>query len=253
VIDSLPYIVFWKDSDLRYLGCSQTFAEAGGCASPDEMVGKSDYELAWREQADNFRADDAEVMWTRSGKFRIIEQQRRADGALLWNETSKVPLIDAAGQLVGILGAYQDITEQKQAEQERLRQQEAIIDAQAATLLELSTPLIPVAEGVLVLPLVGSIDQRRSEQIMETVLEGISSHQAESVVIDITGVRMVDTQVADALLRTARAVNLLGAQVILSGISGEVAQTLVQLGSGLGQLVTRRTLQDSIRYALGQA
>ena len=88
---------------------------------------------------------------------------------------------------------------------------------------------------------------------MEVLLEGIALHQAEVVLLDISGVRVVDTQVADALLRAARAVKLLGAQVILNGISAEIAQTIVHLGADMSQISTQADLQAGLRYALGRS
>jgi rsbT co-antagonist protein RsbR len=144
----------------------------------------------------------------------------------------------------------EDLSSRQQSFDEELQRREAIIDAQASALAELSTPLIPLKEGVLLMPLVGAIDSRRAQQVMEALLEGIGSYQAETAILDITGVRVVDTQVADALLRAARAAKLLGATVFLSGISAEIAQTLVQLGADLSQVVTFGTLQTAVSRAL---
>jgi rsbT co-antagonist protein RsbR len=139
-----------------------------------------------------------------------------------------------------------------EAELLRAEEREALIAAQQAALAELSTPLIPLAEGVIAMPIVGAIDSGRAQRIMEALLEGISFQQAETAILDITGVRVVDTQVADALLRAAQAAKLLGARVVLTGISAEVAQAIVHLGANLGSVVTRSNLQSGIAYALDQ-
>ena len=128
---------------------------------------------------------------------------------------------------------------------------ERMIQAQALQIRELSTPLIPLHTGLLALPLVGTIDSHRASQIMETLLEGIARQQADVVIMDITGVPVVDTAVGNHLLQAARAAELLGARVILVGISAEVAQTMVQLGINLSQIVTLATLQAGIEHALG--
>ncbi len=120
------------------------------------------------------------------------------------------------------------------------------------TIRALSTPVVPVTDEILVVPLVGGIDTQRAQQIMETILEGISDHQADTVIVDITGVPVVDTSVANHLLQAARATRLLGAQVILTGISPDVAQTIVDLGIDLSGVVTRRNLQQGIAYAMGE-
>jgi anti-anti-sigma regulatory factor len=148
----------------------------------------------------------------------------------------------------------QDIRERKHAEA-ALRQlivQEETIRAQQATLAELSTPLIPLSTQVLVMPLIGSVDSRRAQQVIETLLQGISGSAARVAILDITGVPVVDTQVANALVRAAQAVKLLGAQVVLTGIRPEVAQTLVGLGTSLGEIVTCSSLQSGIAYATTQ-
>jgi rsbT co-antagonist protein RsbR len=117
---------------------------------------------------------------------------------------------------------------------------------------ELSNPIIPVYNGVLVVPLVGRVDSARAQTLTEALLEAIAREQAEMVLLDITGVAVVDTSVANHLMQTARAASLLGSQVVLVGISAEVAQTLVQLGLDLGRLVTLSNLQTGIEYALAQ-
>jgi rsbT co-antagonist protein RsbR len=145
-----------------------------------------------------------------------------------------------------------DISERRRAAEESLALQEQVIAAQQAALRELSTPLIPIAEGVVAMPLIGSIDSGRAQLVIETLLTGVASLRAETTILDITGVPVVDTQVANALLRAAQAVKLLGARVILTGIRPEVAQTLVGLGVDLSGIITRGTLQDGIAEALGR-
>ncbi|MEM8535639.1 MAG: STAS domain-containing protein [Chloroflexota bacterium] len=119
-----------------------------------------------------------------------------------------------------------------------------------AAVQELSTPIIPVYSGVLVLPLIGQIDSRRAQSVTESLLESIAEEQAELVIIDITGIVTIDTSVANHLMKTARAASLLGSQVILVGISAEVAQTLIFLGVDLENIVTLGDLQSGIEYAL---
>jgi anti-anti-sigma regulatory factor len=146
---------------------------------------------------------------------------------------------------------FENITELKRAE-EALRQSIALeetVRAQQATLAELSTPLIPFSDHVMVMPLIGSVDSRRAQQVIDTLLQGISTSGAQVAILDITGVPVVDTQVANALIRAAQAVKLLGAQVVLTGIRPEVAQTLVGLGTDLSGVTTRSSLQSGIAYA----
>ena len=119
-----------------------------------------------------------------------------------------------------------------------------------AALRELSTPVIRVHDRILLLPLVGAIDSARAHQIMETVLLRVTEDQAKVLILDIAGVPVVDTKVADHLLKTTASVRLLGAQTILTGISAQVARTIVQLGVDISAMHTRSRLQEGIELAL---
>jgi rsbT co-antagonist protein RsbR len=127
-------------------------------------------------------------------------------------------------------------------------QLEAIARHQAA-IRELSTPVIRVHEGILLLPLVGTIDTQRAEQLMESVLLRVAEEQAQITIIDIAGVPVVDTRVAEHLLSTTEAVRLLGGQTILSGISPTVAKTVVNLGVDISVMQTRSRLAEALELA----
>lgn len=117
ILDHIPQRVFWKDRDSVYLGCNRNFAEAAGVASPQELVGKTDYDLAWtEEETKSYRECDRRVMELDAPALHIIESQRQADGKQAWLDTNKIPLHDGAGRVVGILGTYEDITERQNAE-----------------------------------------------------------------------------------------------------------------------------------------
>ncbi len=119
-----------------------------------------------------------------------------------------------------------------------------------AAIRELSTPVIRMYDRVLLLPLVGTVDSHRAEQVMETLLLRVTDDQAKAVIIDIAGVAVVDTRVADHLLKTTSAVRLLGAETILTGISAQVARTIVQLGVDISSMHTRSRLADGMELAL---
>jgi anti-anti-sigma regulatory factor len=119
-----------------------------------------------------------------------------------------------------------------------------------AVVLELSAPLLPLLPGVLVLPLIGAIDARRAERILEAELEAIIREQAEVVLVDITGTSVVDTGVAMQIIRSAEAARLLGCRTILVGVQPEIAQTLVGLGVDLRGIATRSTLAVGLQEAL---
>jgi len=185
-----------------------------------------------------------------NGAWRGTLNYRRRDGSIVPCQASSFLIQSAAGDAAVIASIVRDLTEQQRAEQERIALQDQVIAAQQAALRELSTPLIPLADHVVAMPLIGSVDSMRAQQIIDELLAGVSAHRATTAIIDITGVPVVDTQVAGAFLRAAQAVELLGARVVLTGIRPEVAQTLVGIGVNLGSIVTRATLQDGIAYVL---
>ncbi|MFZ6183613.1 PAS domain S-box protein [Nannocystis pusilla] len=155
------------------------------------------------------------------------------------------------GQAEEVLELNTDITAYKRAEAEEAQRQQLLL-AQAQAIQELSTPLIPVTDEILVMPIIGTVDTIRAKQITEAILRGVSESRARFVILDITGVLVVDTAVAGALLRTAHAARLLGTEVIITGIRPEIAQTLVQIEANFERLVTRGTLQSGIAFALGK-
>ncbi len=372
IIDNIPQSIFWKNHDLTYLGCNRAFARSIGYDDPDEVIGKTDFDMPWKPFAEKYRADDRQVMETDTAIYNYEEPFQDQEQIPGWARTSKIPLHDSAtGRVTSLLGIYENITarkraeeelrtfkalvdnapdsigvtaldgsliyanrayqkltgygeallgkivmelytdspdvldaafrqmleqgawqgeltlrcqhgelipiqmssvtikdaegrplafgaisrdmrEQRRAEQERLALQEEVIAAQRQALRELSTPLIPLADRIVAMPLIGSIDSARSQDIMETLLQGVADSHATTAIIDITGVPVVDTQVASALIQTAQAVRLLGAQVIVTGIRPEIAQTLVGIGIDLRGIVTRGSLQTGIAYALQQ-
>lgn len=127
---------------------------------------------------------------------------------------------------------------------------ERTVSLQKIALQELSAPLIPVFEGITVMPLVGTIDTERARQIMENLLSGAVKHRSEVVLIDITGVPVVDTMVAHHIIQAADAVRLIGAKCMLVGIRPEIAQTIVNLGIDLNQFTTKNSLKKGIEAAL---
>lgn len=137
-------------------------------------------------------------------------------------------------------------TAAKQRALAELDQKVALIERQRAAIVALSTPLLHVWDDVIALPLIGVIDQQRGEQIMERLLDEITRRRARFVILDVTGVEMVDTHTADHFLRVARAAALLGATCVMTGIRPAVAQTLVALGADLGSLVTKATLGEGL-------
>lgn len=131
--------------------------------------------------------------------------------------------------------------------QEIERKNQEIADRASMALRELSTPIISVWDGVLTLPIIGMVDTARGAEMTEQLLARVSSDQAEYVVIDITGVSVVDTRTADSFIRMSEAVRLVGAQCFLTGISPAIAQTIAQLGIDTTRIRTLRRLSDALK------
>lgn len=236
IIDHFPAVIYIRDRDGRFTLVNHLHARILNRA-PEEIVGLRDYDLFPTAVVDAFRANDRQIV--ESGQtLDFPEQVPQADGVHTYRSI-KFPVRDADGQIIGIGGISIDITDQQQ-----------IIETQREALRELSTPLIPLTDHVVIMPLIGTIDSQRARLVLEALLNGVVQHQAELVIIDITGVSVVDTQVAQALISAAQALKLLGAQVMLTGIQPSIAQTLVALDVDLRGIVTQGTLQAGIAVAL---
>ncbi|WP_340374080.1 STAS domain-containing protein [Streptomyces sp. SS7] len=131
-----------------------------------------------------------------------------------------------------------------------LNEGEALIDRQRLQLLEVATPVIRLWDGIVAVPLIGTLDSARSQVVMETLLESVVAEQARFAILDITGVPTVDSLVAQHLMKTVAAVRLMGAECVVSGIRPAIAQTIVHLGLDLGTVITRASLADALAYAL---
>jgi rsbT co-antagonist protein RsbR len=147
--------------------------------------------------------------------------------------------------LLDTLGLYTTEVHQKGREEVLVRQQQEM--------LELSTPVVQLWEGILALPLIGTLDSARTQVVMENLLQKIVATGAGIAIIDITGVPTVDTLVAQHLLKTVAAARLMGADCIISGIRPQIAQTIVHLGVDLGNVITKATLADAFAIALAKA
>jgi PAS domain S-box-containing protein len=126
VLDNVPVRVFWKDRDLNYMGCNKNTAHDAGLIDPSEIVGKNDFELAWRDSGNAYRTIDRQVIESGMAKINFEEQQIQSDGTTRWLQTSKVPLNDSEGNVIGVLGTYEDITERKRVEEELRRSEEML-------------------------------------------------------------------------------------------------------------------------------
>lgn len=192
-----------------------------------------------------------------SAPLRVLEtgQQQHVDldvvvaGKRHTLETTGVPMLGEDGQVRSVLLLLNDITARREAEKSRAKMQDELIAVQAAALAERSTPIIPISDDIVVVPLIGSLDAERSTQLMDTVPSAASRYEAKVAIVDITGVSTLDTQAARTLIGVARALRLLGIEPVVTGMRAEVAQTLVQLGVRLDGLSTRSNLKSGIAHA----
>jgi len=151
-------------------------------------------------------------------------------------------IIDEKGNLVGGVESFQDISESKRLAEELAEQQRRVIE-------ELSTPVIRVWDRVLTVPLIGTLDSSRTQLVMETLLQKIVDTQSRVVILDISGIPGIDTEVANHLIRTVAATKLLGAVCLVTGVSSQIAQTLVHLGIDLSAITTRPSMSDGLAMA----
>lgn len=238
ILEQLPTPVMAVDKDMKVI-----FLNAAG----RQLVGMS------MEEVQTYRC--AELMQSRhcgTSECRMREAMEKdalctarnevnIDGKTIPIEYSAAPLKDAQGNIIGGLEYVLDITE-------RVRHERKLME-QSRTIREISTPAIRLWDRIVVLPVVGVIDSLRAQQMMDTMLTKITETSSKVIILDIQGVAAVDTAVANHLIKITKATRLMGCRCIISGISSAVAQTLVQLGVDLGDVVTHSTLQDALAEA----
>jgi len=169
----------------------------------------------------------------------------------LFSRLRQEHLNDAAGLAADVWTATELIDKLALFSMEAFQKtREEVIVRQQQELMELSTPVVKLSEGILALPLIGSLDSARTQVVMESLLQQILATGADIAIIDITGVPTVDTLVAQHLLKTVAAARLMGADCIISGVRPQIAQTIVHLGVELGDVTTKATLADAFRVAL---
>ncbi|NDY43165.1 PAS domain-containing protein [Dissulfurirhabdus thermomarina] len=179
------------------------------------------------------------------------------DGREVPIEYASRPLRNFEGKVVGCVEHYIDISDRLEQERSLLEQQEELLRKQEADIrhlqdeiLELSTPVLEVWDGVLALPLVGTLDSRRAKIAMERLLEGIERTRAPFVILDITGVPAVDAEVANHLLQTVDAARLMGSRAVLTGVSPHIARTMARLGVDMANITVRGRMADALHMAI---
>lgn len=250
LLDSLHVGVLVQGERSQILLHNQAALDMLGLTA-EQLLGRDSFDPRWavvREDGSPLPGDEHPVPRALATGLPVrgvtMGVERPAAGDRVWLLVSATPQRDEHGHTHQAVCTFTDITAQKQAD--------SLIREQKRLLEQLSSPIIPIAAGVVVLPLIGRFDGTRVDRVCETVLAGVAAHRARVVILDITGVSVADTEFAAALLRITRAVGLLGASLVVTGVSPTIAQSLVALGLDLGDLVTRGTLQDGVAFALAR-
>ena len=247
VLDGLPWLIAFVGADNRYRFVNTAFVKWTG-SHRQEIEGHNFTPLLGEPNPQKVQELVTKAL---AGHQLTVETTSvMPDGQMRHLNINYLPVYNKENAVEGIVLAANDITHLKEAEVEQANLQAQVVETQREFIRELSSPLIPLANGVVVMPLIGKIDSNRVQQIMETLLEGVASYEAEIAILDITGVPVVDEQIAHALLQAAQAVRLLGSHVVLTGIQPSIAQILVELGIDLRTLTTYSSLQKGIAYAL---
>ncbi|MCP4950748.1 MAG: PAS domain S-box protein [Proteobacteria bacterium] len=195
----------------------------------DAYVASSDYTKFWET--------------LRSGNYHRGEFSRLGkNGRQLHIRATYNPILNLKGEPIKVLKIADDISKQRRMEAEREKQQ--------ALIMEMSTPVMQLWDNILLLPVVGLVDSKRVQLIMETALQKILDYQAKLLILDIQGVPAVDSAVANHLIQITKATRLMGCTSIVTGISPEISQALVNLGIDLGDIQTQATLKDGVSFSL---
>ena len=195
---------------------------------------------AWQRQSDEFHASSMELAMGVSECFSVLAEVRAGNLAARVSPATT----NSSEEVIARLGQTLNATVAD------LRAQIETIEQQQGALHELSSPVLQVWDGVLVMPIIGSVDAHRSVDIMDTLLEEIAQQRAPYVILDITGAKGVDSATADHFIELLRAAELLGARCLLTGIRPAVARTLVELGVDLSSVETLRSLKDALAVCM---
>ncbi|HZI19325.1 MAG TPA: PAS domain S-box protein [Pyrinomonadaceae bacterium] len=245
--DAMPQLVWASDAGGRHLYFNSRWYEYTGLSEAESL----DYGFANALHPDD-KARTLESWrraWGTGEPYEIEYRFRRHDGEYRWFLGRATPVRDEAGRIVQWVGTCTDIEEQKQMEALLGR----LNSERERMLEEVSTPVVPVLEGVLVMPLIGSLDSVRMERATRAALEEVTRTGARALVIDITGARIVDSHAVANLSNLVAALRLVGAEPLVTGIGAHVAQNLVGLGLDLKEMRTHRTLAQAVAGMIGGA
>jgi rsbT co-antagonist protein RsbR len=208
----------------------------------DEIVGKHFSVFLTREDAASGRAERELEAAAREGRFEDEGWRVRKDGSKYWANVVLTALRDSEGKLRGFGKVTRDMSERK-AMEDRVKKQ-------TLEIMEMATvPVVQVWDGIILVPLIGMLDSDRTQQLMEKLLRRLTETNSPVALLDITGVPAVDTQTAQHIIETIKAVRYIGAEVVLTGVRPSIAQTLVHLGIDLSVATTRSSLKAGLQVA----
>jgi rsbT co-antagonist protein RsbR len=237
--DNLPISLWAIDAQGVFVYHEGKGLEAAGLR-PGQYVGHSLFDLYPKENTTATR----EALAGKSSHTTANTEGRHWEAWLL-------PVRNERGEVVYVTGVSLDVTEAKRAEQE-VRSKLDLVEMQQQVIRMLSTPILQVWDGVLTLPVVGTLDSARAADVMDSVLNEVVRTRARYAILDVTGVEVMDTATASHMLRLTRALQLVGAEGIITGIRPGIAQTIVGLGVDLASIVTLATLREGLKYCIQQ-
>lgn len=209
----------------------------------EEIIGQHFSRFYPPEDVANGKTETELRVATQEGRFEDEGWRVRKDGTRFWANVVITALRDKSGKLRGFGKVTRDLSERRHAEEK--------IKKQAQEIFEMAVvPVVQIWEGVLLVPLIGTLDSQRTQQLMERLLQRVAEAGSSVALLDITGVPTIDTQTAQHLIETISAVRLMGADVVLTGVRPSIAQSLVHLGIDLSSVSTRSSLASGLRMAL---
>lgn len=277
IIDAAPFLIFMKDGHGHFLWANEAVARTLG-VTLEQLVHRFQGEILVDEgEAEGYLTMDRHVLSTRETVV-FEEKVTRPDGDVRWMETMKKPLVLPSGE-VQVIGFSVDVTDRNRAQRalertalereemavaarreaveksaliEELDRKLAIIEAQHGEIAALAAPLLEAGDGILGVPILGAMDEPRAAALTARVLAAIAERQVRGVVLDLSGLEAVDPRTADRLLGIIRAIGLLGARAVITGIRPAVAEAMVALEIDLSMITTRRTPKDAMRFFAGE-
>jgi PAS domain S-box-containing protein len=236
------YAIIFLDPEGNVLTWNAAAQRLKGWTS-EEMIGQHFSRFYPPEDVQKGKTETELRLAAQDGRFEDEGWRVRKDGTRFWANVVITALRDKDGKLRGFGKVTRDLSERRLAE-ERIKKQAHEIFEMAVV------PVVQVWEGIVLVPLIGTLDSQRTEQLMERLLQRVAETGSSVALLDITGVPTIDTQTAQHLIETISAVRLLGAEVVMTGVRPAIAQALVHLGIDLSNVTTRQSLAGGLRMAL---